>query len=320
MTTSAIALGSNLGDRLACLRAAVVGLGQLGRVVGVSSLYETAPVGGPEQGPYLNAVVTLETDIEPEELLRRTQAIERDARRIRAVRWGPRTLDLDLIFYGDRIVDVPGLTVPHPRYAERRFVLVPLMEVWPEPRGPDGVDLAAAAARLTDQELTPVAGPDWAEPDPPRPDRGGGWVAAQAVLFLALGILTLATPWSIPLPAGVVLPLGAAAVAAATAQGLAGSRRLGRFLTPFPEPVPGGALVTSGVYELVRHPLYGAVILGSAGFALLFRSIAGLVAAGVIAVFFTVKARHEERRLERSYPEYAAYRRATPHRFVPWVW
>src|SRR5690606_3684707 len=94
-----VALGSNLGDRLSQLRSGVERLGQVGRVVAVSALYETEPVGGPEQGPYLNAVVLVETELGPEALLAELHRIEGDFARTRQVHWGPRTLDLDLITF-----------------------------------------------------------------------------------------------------------------------------------------------------------------------------------------------------------------------------
>ena len=94
---AAVALGSNLGDRISTLRMAVEQMSRLGRVDAVSSLYETAPVGGPEQDPYLNAAVVVDTDLSPGELLAALQTIENEAGRVRRERWGPRTLDLDIV-------------------------------------------------------------------------------------------------------------------------------------------------------------------------------------------------------------------------------
>jgi 2-amino-4-hydroxy-6-hydroxymethyldihydropteridine diphosphokinase len=128
-----IGLGSNLGDRRAHLAAAVDGLRRDHDVVAVSPLYETAPVGGPEgQGKYLNLVVELETTDSPRRLLERCHALERAAHRERTVRWGPRTLDADVLWVDDRQVDEPDLTVPHPRMWERRFVLAPLADLAPD--------------------------------------------------------------------------------------------------------------------------------------------------------------------------------------------
>jgi 2-amino-4-hydroxy-6-hydroxymethyldihydropteridine diphosphokinase len=131
-----VAIGSNLGDRAAWLDFARERL----RVGGfpwtvASSVVETAPVGGPAgQGPFLNQVVAAPLDARtagPRQLLEIALAIERDAGRVRVERWGPRTLDLDIVLYGDTVLDEPGLTIPHPRMAERPFVLGPLAEILP---------------------------------------------------------------------------------------------------------------------------------------------------------------------------------------------
>lgn len=125
-----LALGSNLGDRRAYLKAAVERLPDL---VAVSHLYETDPVGGPlGQGAYLNCVVELRTTRTPRELLGVAQAAEAAAERVRVERWGPRTLDVDVLLVGDEVVDEPDLVVPHPRMWERGFVLVPLADLAPE--------------------------------------------------------------------------------------------------------------------------------------------------------------------------------------------
>lgn len=153
MTRAAIGLGSNLGDRHEHLTSAFDELAVLGRVVAVSSLYETEPVGGPEQGDYLNAVVLVDTDLSPREVLRHLLGIERAHGRIRRERWGPRTLDLDLLVHEGTTVDEPGLTVPHPAIRERRFVLEPLSEVWPEAPIGDGVIASEAMERVLDQSV-----------------------------------------------------------------------------------------------------------------------------------------------------------------------
>jgi 2-amino-4-hydroxy-6-hydroxymethyldihydropteridine diphosphokinase len=128
-----IGLGSNLGDRRALLRGAVEGLGAAGDVIGVSPLYETEPVGGPEgQGPYLNLVVALSTTDTPRRLLERCRALEEAAGRVRTVRWGPRTLDADVLWVEGWRVDEDDLVVPHPRLWERRFVVQPLADLAPD--------------------------------------------------------------------------------------------------------------------------------------------------------------------------------------------
>ena len=125
-----VALGSNLGDRMGYLRFAV---GELGNVVAMSQVYETEPVGGPQdQGAYLNMVVKVQTSLDPYAFIRRCQRIEANALRQRIVHWGPRTLDVDMLFYDDTRINSELLVVPHPRINERRFVLTPLMEIAPE--------------------------------------------------------------------------------------------------------------------------------------------------------------------------------------------
>lgn len=121
-----VALGSNLGDRMGYLRGAVSGLDE---VAAISDVYETKPVGGPEQGPYLNMVVRLETAASARELFERCRARELEAGRVRVVRWGPRNLDADLLWIDGETVEEPDLVVPHPRMYERDFVLVPLADV-----------------------------------------------------------------------------------------------------------------------------------------------------------------------------------------------
>jgi len=129
-----VALGSNLGDREAHLAAAIEALRARPavRVTAVSAVYETAPVGPPPQGPYLNAVVRLRTQLAPRALLACLLEIEAARGRQRSAgRWSARTLDLDLLFYGSLILDEPGLRVPHPHLHERAFVLEPLCDVAP---------------------------------------------------------------------------------------------------------------------------------------------------------------------------------------------
>lgn len=129
-----LALGSNLGDRHAHLQGAVAALAATPGVVvaAVSRVYETAPVGGPEQGPYLNAVVALDTDLRAVDLLAVARRIEDRALRERTERWGARTLDVDVLLVGDERVDSRDLTVPHPRLWQRGFVLAPLADVAPD--------------------------------------------------------------------------------------------------------------------------------------------------------------------------------------------
>jgi len=148
-----LGIGTNLGDRLAFLQGAVDGLAATPgiAVVGVSHVYETDPVGGPEQPDFLNAVVGVDTTLTPHELLAACQRLEQDAHRVRREHWGPRTLDVDVLLFGDEQVDTPDLVVPHPRAAVRAFVLVPL------------ADLDPARAAALDPAGEVRSGPDQAE-------------------------------------------------------------------------------------------------------------------------------------------------------------
>jgi len=140
-----LGLGSNLGDRVAQLRAAVATLPHL---VATSPVYETEPVGGPAgQGTYLNLVAQLDTTFHPDELLEVCRALEADAGRVREERWGPRTLDVDVLWVDGHEVDEPHLQVPHPRMWERRFVLAPLRDLAPDLVTAD--DVARAAGTVT---------------------------------------------------------------------------------------------------------------------------------------------------------------------------
>ncbi len=156
-TTAYLAMGSNLGDRRAHLRRAVERLtfdagGHGLRVTALSGVYETDPVGGPEnQGPYLNLVVEVDTTLDPFLLLERCLATEATEGRVRSVRWGPRTVDIDVLLYGDVRIESPELTLPHPRMWERRFVLEPLNDLAPERLSKDWSHrLAASGVRRVD--------------------------------------------------------------------------------------------------------------------------------------------------------------------------
>ena len=132
-----LSLGSNVGDRAAYLARALDGLAGAGvRPLRQSSLYLTEPVGGIDQRPFLNCAVEAETTRLPLELLRRLQQIEWALGRRRRVAMGPRPIDIDLLFYGTSVIGTPELVIPHPRLADRRFVLVPLNEIAPELRHP----------------------------------------------------------------------------------------------------------------------------------------------------------------------------------------
>ena len=151
MSRAYLALGSNLGDRLAYLQLAVdeVAAAEGVDIVAVSRVYETAPVGGPPQDAFMNAVIAIDTELDPHALLEFAQRIERDAQRVRAERWGPRTLDVDVLLYDDVGLDDPALTLPHPRMWERGFVLAPLRDV-----APARVDAAATWEGVREASVT----------------------------------------------------------------------------------------------------------------------------------------------------------------------
>jgi 2-amino-4-hydroxy-6-hydroxymethyldihydropteridine diphosphokinase len=150
VTRAYLALGSNLGDRLAFMQRALDTMRAEPSVdvVSVSNVYETDPVGGPEQGAFLNAVVAIDTDLDPNALLALAQRLERDAERVRTERWGPRTLDVDILLYDDIRLDDPNLTIPHPRMWERGFVLVPLRDVAPHLVSANAVAATAEGVRM----------------------------------------------------------------------------------------------------------------------------------------------------------------------------
>lgn len=191
MTRVAIGLGSNLGDRLQHLTTAFDELGVLGEVIAVSSIYETAPVGGPEQGDYLNAVAVVDTRLAPRPILDELLRIERGHGRLRRERWGPRTLDLDLLVHEGTTVDEPGLVVPHPQIAARRFVLEPLAEVWPEAPIAPKTTAAEALRRLVDRDVVSF------HRDPPV-GREDAAVAPWQVFAVTMG-LALAFWWLVDL-------------------------------------------------------------------------------------------------------------------------
>lgn len=151
-----LSIGSNIGDRLSLLQSAVDLLAQDAgiEVLRVSSVYETDPVGGPEQDDYLNAALMIETALAPSELLAKTQGIELQLHRNRDVRWGPRTIDIDIIDFDSLTSDDPVVTLPHPRAAVRAFVLIPWEEVADNAALPDGRPVSTVLAGLptTDRE------------------------------------------------------------------------------------------------------------------------------------------------------------------------
>jgi 2-amino-4-hydroxy-6-hydroxymethyldihydropteridine diphosphokinase len=131
-TIAYIGIGSNMGDRTANCLKAVEFLTIAGRIIGVSSLYFTEPVGYEDQEDFINAVAALETSCTPDELLAICQGVEEKLERRRTMHWGPRIIDLDILLYGDLVMSRLDLVIPHPLMAERKFVLAPLVEIAPE--------------------------------------------------------------------------------------------------------------------------------------------------------------------------------------------
>jgi 2-amino-4-hydroxy-6-hydroxymethyldihydropteridine diphosphokinase len=163
-----LGLGSNVGDRLVALQQAVDRLAAADklRVDMVSSVYETEPVGGPQQDPFLNIAVRAWTRWSPSRLLRVCHEVEEALGRVRTERWGPRTIDVDILVFGMRTVDRRDLQIPHPRLAERPFALIPTIEVAPGMTFPDGTSFTSALARLAPVEGVTAVGSQVRVPAP----------------------------------------------------------------------------------------------------------------------------------------------------------
>ncbi len=313
MARVAIALGSNLGDRLEHLRGGLAGLEPLGPIVAVSRVHETEPVGGPEQGRFLNSVAVVDTSVAPLDVLALLLEVERSRGRERTVHWGPRTLDLDLIAYEGERLSLPTLEIPHPRAHERGFVLAPLCEVWPDVELADGSTAEEALRVVGSSGIKPWQG-SWQTEAPHLGSEAVWWVAAQVVLFAVWLAVLLATAE----PASMVRSVtGGLMVALAVGVMEAARRALGRNLTPYPQPRSDATLVSTGIYAHVRHPIYTGVVLALAGASVLAGSIAaGIVAVGLL-VFFTAKSSVEERALVINVPGYQQYRGTVRGRFFP---
>lgn len=316
MTRVAIALGSNLGDRLDHLRVGLKGLRELGTVIAVSSVFETAPVGEPGQGPYLNAAALMETELDPDDLMRGLLAIEASRNRIRTGRWTARTLDLDIVAHRGEPVTTATTQIPHPRAAERRFVLEPLTEIWPQ--APVGADLTAEEAlrRLPGGGVFRWEG-DW-EVAVPRL----GWIAPALVMgqmvligaILIVCFLTIRSP--IPLWRTVV---GGLSALVGSGLVVSAALALGSRLSALPDPRPGPGLIGRGPFRLARHPIYGGVLLGSLAMMVLAGSWWPLPLALILAGLLWVKSGLEERALTLMFPDYPDYRSRVRRRFVPWI-
>jgi len=161
MVRAYIALGSNVGDRLAFLRRAVARLRKTSdpQVTRLSSVYDTEPIGVTDQSWFLNAVVEIHASLNAPCLLAHTQAIERGLARVTTRHWGPRTIDLDILLFGDLTLNTPFLTIPHPELHRRAFVMMPLLEINPEIMLPDGTAVSACLKALTPRQEVRLFGP-----------------------------------------------------------------------------------------------------------------------------------------------------------------
>ncbi len=281
-----------------------------------SPLYETEPVGGPEQDPYLNAIVVFESDVTPDELLDFLHTVEQSQGRERKVKWGPRTLDLDIVTSDSPPLSGDRLTIPHPRAAEREFVLRPLVEVWPEARVNGGRSAVEALESLPEQGVD-LLSRQWY----PETKRwvGNALVTGQLALFIGSAV---ALAYDGTLPEGkvtVLRVLGATLAMAGLIIAFLSTRRLGTSMTANPVPKSGGSLVIAGPYRYVRHPIYGGVILVLVGTAMFLDSLAGVIVGLTLLVYFWFKTQYEERQLRMRYAGYSTYRSVVHRRLIPFV-
>ncbi len=238
------------------------------------------------------------------------------AGRERDARWGPRTLDLDIVAIDGPPVTSEGLVVPHPRASRREFVLRPLTEVWAEAEVGTGVTASEALPGVDGQGVDLLAR-EWVEGLSSLPGRL--FVGAQVLWFLAVGV-ALAIDGSLPESdvSGTRL-VGAGMAVLGMILGLASMRRLGPGMTAVPEPREGGFFVDEGLYRHVRHPIYGGVVLSLLGASLFFDSVIGSVLSLGLLGFFYLKSGYEERRLRIAYPEYRAYQQSVRRRMIPFL-
>lgn len=314
MTRYAIGLGSNLGDRLRHLIDAHDELEGHYDVTAVSSIYETVPVGGPDQGPYLNALVLVETDDEPLQVLEVCQEIESRHGRERKIRWGARTLDLDIV-----AADMPyrddRLSIPHTRAAERRFVLRPLSDVWPQAEVSEGLTASQAQTKVEDHAVDRLAS-DWIPPVSRW--RSAALLTGQFSLLLAVAV---ALAYDGTLPDGevtVVRAVGGVMAFIGIILAFVASRRLG-VPTASPIPRPGAELVMSGPYRFARHPIYGGLSLFMMGTALVLDSLVGLAVAAALIPYFFLKASYEEHQLRMRFSGYLRYKQTVHRWLIPFV-
>jgi|MudIll2142460700_1097286.scaffolds.fasta_scaffold196066_3 2-amino-4-hydroxy-6-hydroxymethyldihydropteridine diphosphokinase len=162
MSKAAIALGSNVGDRFFFLKKAVGSIKALGKVTAISPIYETSPYGFTEQPDFLNAVILLNTRLSAEALLSELKKIEKEVGRMERIRWGPREIDLDIILYDELEIDTADLTVPHPDFQNRIFVLRPLLDIAPDLMNPrSGQTIREILTNCQDKTIIKLIEKEW---------------------------------------------------------------------------------------------------------------------------------------------------------------
>ncbi len=281
----------------------------------VSSLYETDPVGGPDQDPYLNAVMVADSANEPHDLLVSLQRIESDHGRERGVRWGPRTLDLDIVASDGPPVADEGLEIPHPRARERRFVLEPLSELWPGADVGQGITAAHALTEVGDQRVDRLAR-DWLSP---KSWVGQSLVAGQLVIMAATAVVLYMDGTLPDGELGLVRLVGGLLAVLGAGLAIISSRRLGPALSAIPVPRPDTEMVDTGPYRLARHPIYGGVTMLMTGAALFLDSLPGFAVSVLLLPYFLLKSGYEERQLRIRFPSYRHYRERVRHRLIPFL-
>lgn len=313
MTRYAIGLGSNVGDRLGHLIEGCRALEESLAPIEVSSIYETEPVGGPEQDPFLNAVAVVDTALGPEQVLDVLHRIEADQGRERTIHWGPRTLDLDIVagpaFSSDRLI------IPHPRAVEREFVLRPLVELWPDALVAGDVTASEALGAVGRQGVDRLVS-DWRPPV--SRSKAKIFLGIQFALFFLIAVTMVidgAWPPENWLRSGIGFALGLGGIGWA----LWASRTLGTALTASPLPRPGSNLVTTGPYAHVRHPIYGGLVLLWIGAAMVAGSLIAFLAALLAIPFLLTKASYEEGHLRIRHPGYRSYMTSVPRRLLPFL-
>ncbi len=220
--------------------------------------------------------------------------------------------------YDNLVSKDPTLLLPHPRALERRFVLEPLVEIAADTTFPGGATASDALAEVQAQEVTNIGQLSELTVTREREQsRGVWWVIGQLVLFVLISRASVRGYW----PIGNAVTDAAGWVLAAVGGGFAvvAMLSLNTSLTPFPKPMKGATLIETGIYGQVRHPIYGAIIVGAMGLSIARGSGLAVLLSLLLLGYFTLKAKHEERMLVDAYPEYGQYVQRVPRRFLPFL-